>query len=73
MKTGAGGRCYHIPMLLGAGEVKLVYRALRWKEKGNIHITYDCILIYGRMRGMTISGKVLGEIRRRLARKISTV
>jgi hypothetical protein len=32
-------------VLLGAGEVKLIFWALRWKEKGNIHITYDCIQI----------------------------
>jgi hypothetical protein len=34
MRTGAGGRCYHVPTLHGAGEVKLVFWALRWKEKG---------------------------------------
>jgi hypothetical protein len=30
--AGEGGRCYHAPMLLGAGEVKLIFWALRWKE-----------------------------------------
>jgi hypothetical protein len=34
MMAGAGGRCYHAPTLLGAGKVKLVFWALRWKEKG---------------------------------------
>jgi hypothetical protein len=40
-----GGRCFPAPTLLRAGEV----RALIWKERENIHITYDCIQI------MTIS------------------
>jgi hypothetical protein len=30
----AGGRCYHALTLFGAGEIKLVFWALRWKEKG---------------------------------------
>jgi hypothetical protein len=34
MRAGDGGRCFHAHMLLGAGEVKLVFSALRWKEKG---------------------------------------
>ncbi len=34
MRAGAGGRCYHAPMLLGAEVVELVFWALRWKEKG---------------------------------------
>jgi hypothetical protein len=33
MRAGVGGRCYHAPMLLGAGVVELVFWALRWKEK----------------------------------------
>jgi hypothetical protein len=44
-KGEGGGRCYHAHTLLGAGEVKLTFWALRWKEKGNIHINYDCIQI----------------------------
>ncbi len=27
------------------GEKKLIFWALRWKEKGKIHITYCCIQI----------------------------
>jgi hypothetical protein len=43
---GLRGRCYHhAPTQLGAGEVKLKFWALIWKEKGNIHIAYDCIQI----------------------------
>jgi hypothetical protein len=38
---GGGGAT----MLLGAGEAKLIFWALIWKEKGNIHIAYDCIQI----------------------------
>jgi hypothetical protein len=34
------GRCYHAHTLLGAGEVKLIFCALRWKEKENIQIQY---------------------------------
>jgi hypothetical protein len=70
---GLGWGCYHAPSLLGAGEVKLKFWALIWKEKGNIHIAYDCIPIVTistvgswnenkhcrRMRGMKLSG--LGE------------
>ncbi len=43
-KAGAGGMLSPLT-LLGAGEVKLIFWALRWKEKGNIYITYDCIQI----------------------------
>jgi hypothetical protein len=32
-------------MLLGGVEIKLIFWALRQKEKGNIHITYGCIQI----------------------------
>jgi hypothetical protein len=39
MRAGAGGRFHHAPTLLGAGEFKLIFWALRWKETGNIHIT----------------------------------
>jgi hypothetical protein len=36
---------YCAPTLLGAGEVKLIFWTLLWKEKGNIYIAYDCIQI----------------------------
>jgi hypothetical protein len=29
MRAEAGGKLYHAPMLLGVGEIKLVFRALR--------------------------------------------
>jgi hypothetical protein len=32
MRAGTGGRGYHASTLFGAGEVKLIIRALRWKE-----------------------------------------
>jgi hypothetical protein len=34
IRAGSGGKCYHVPTLLGAREVQLVFWALRWKEKG---------------------------------------
>ncbi len=40
-----GGGVLAGPRLLGDGEVKLIFWALVWKEKGNIHIPYDCIQI----------------------------
>jgi hypothetical protein len=33
MRAGAAGKCYHALVLLGAGEVKLEFWALRRKEK----------------------------------------
>jgi hypothetical protein len=33
---GGRGRWYHVPTLLRAGEVHLVFWVMRWKEKGNI-------------------------------------
>ncbi len=35
LMAGAGMRWYHAPTLLGGVEVKLVFWALRWKEKGD--------------------------------------
>ncbi len=32
-KASKGGGVYHAPTLLGAREVKLIFWALRWKEK----------------------------------------
>jgi hypothetical protein len=62
--------CYHAPTLLGA-------RALIWKDKGNIHIVYDCIQIvtvsavgecwneakrFRRMRIMKLSGMKISAV-----------
>ncbi len=41
--VGGGGGCYHVPMLLGDREVKLIFWALRLKAKGNIPITIVAI------------------------------
>jgi hypothetical protein len=65
MRAGAGGRCYYAPMLLAAGEVKLVFWALRWKEKGKHSDKKRC----RRMRGMKINA--VGECDARM--KLSDV
>ncbi len=59
MRAGAGGRCYHAPMLLGAGEVKLVFWALRWKEKGELSHAQKGNKQRRKMRGMKLSA--MGE------------
>jgi hypothetical protein len=43
LSAGYGGRATMPPMLFRAVEVKLIIWTLRWKGKGNIHITYNCI------------------------------